>query len=189
MTAALIAAPASEPVSVAQMKAHLRLTGTAEEDLLQEMITAAREYVERETRRALINQTWRLYLDCWPMGRVVPLPVGPVQQVTQVLLYDRAGTVSTLATEAWSLLKGSDPARLKVAPAVGLNVTEMSAIEIDFIAGYGEAAEDVPSTLCLAVRLLAAHWFENREAGTEFSMASLPFGLDRLLSVNRIPQI
>ncbi|MBO0345201.1 phage head-tail connector protein [Roseibium sp. CAU 1637] len=189
MTAALIAAPASEPVSVAQMKAHLRLSGSAEDDFLQDMITAAREHVERETRRSLISQTWRLYLDRWPMGRVVPLPTGPVQEVSQVLLYDRVGAASDLAQAFWSLSKGSDPARVKVLPGAGLSITELSAIEIDFIAGYGDAADTVPATLRQAVRLLAAHWFENREAGTELSMASLPFGLDRLLSVNRIPQL
>jgi len=38
-----------------------------------------------------------------------------------------------------------------------------NGIEIDFTAGYGAAASDVPAPLRQAVLLLVAHWYENRE--------------------------
>ena len=36
-------------------------------------------------------------------------------------------------------------------------------IEIQFTAGFGAAATDVPAPLRQAILLLVAHWYENRE--------------------------
>lgn len=54
--------PDLEPVSLSDMKAHLReFTGvTSADDQISALITAAREWVEGETGAALIDQTWRL---------------------------------------------------------------------------------------------------------------------------------
>jgi uncharacterized phiE125 gp8 family phage protein len=37
-----------------------------------------------------------------------------------------------------------------------------AGIELDVSVGYGDAATDVPEALRQAIRLLAAHWYENR---------------------------
>ncbi len=57
--------PDSEPVSLADMKKHLRsFAGTTDEDdEIQEQFIAAREWVEDYTGRALVDQTWRLTID------------------------------------------------------------------------------------------------------------------------------
>ena len=60
--------PAAEPVTVAEVKSHLRLQHASEDDLIAGLIRAAREEVERATGMALIDQTWRLVLDRWPRG-------------------------------------------------------------------------------------------------------------------------
>ena len=39
----------------------------------------------------------------------------------------------------------------------------LGAIEVQFQAGFGAAAAAVPDDLQLAIKILAAHWFENRE--------------------------
>lgn len=186
MTATRVIEPATEPVSLAEMKAHLRLTGTAEDELVGQLIAAARAQVEQETRRALISQGWRLYLDQWSAGRVVQLPVAPVQGISQILVFDEDGVPHALAETDWRLDKSTSPARIRVKPGAGLPSSAVMAIEIDFTAGYGAAAGDVPETLRQSIRLLAAHWFEHREAGTELAMASVPHGLDRLLAASRV---
>ncbi len=66
MTAALITAPALEPVSLADAKAHLRLDSDDDDQLITAAIVAARVHVEALTRRLLIEQGWRVYLDQWP---------------------------------------------------------------------------------------------------------------------------
>lgn len=186
MTLVLITAPAVEPVTVTEMRAQLRLASTAEDAVLDGFIKAAREHVERETRRALIRQSWRYYLESWPEGRVVALPLSPVEAVEAVTVYALDGTARPLAPEDYALSRVTAPARLRVKIGSGPPLAELLGIEVEFTAGYGPAATDVPEVFRQAVRLLAAHWFENREAGTDLVLASLPHGLDRLLSVNRV---
>ena len=79
-----IAGPAVEPVTVAEMRAYLRLDDEAEADLIAALITAARLQVEAATRCTLIAQTWRIVLDAWPPGRVVRLPLWPVVEIEAV---------------------------------------------------------------------------------------------------------
>jgi len=40
---------------------------------------------------------------------------------------------------------------------------ELNAFEVDFTAGYGDEADDVPGPIRHALKLLVAHWFERRE--------------------------
>ena len=49
--------------------------------------------------------------------------------------------------------------RARSAPEPG---RPRNGISIDLRAGYGATAEAVPATLRLAIRILVAHWFENR---------------------------
>ena len=66
MTLVRTGEPAAEPVTLAEVKNHLRIAHDSENDLLQGLIRAAREDLERATGMALIDQTWRLVLDGWP---------------------------------------------------------------------------------------------------------------------------
>ncbi len=49
MTHAIITPPAAEPLTLAQVKAHLRLDGNADDALLTSLIAAARRYLEATT--------------------------------------------------------------------------------------------------------------------------------------------
>ena len=62
----LVTAPASEPVSLAEAKAHLRIEAADDDSLIGALITAARQSAEAHMRRALMSQTWRLSLDRFP---------------------------------------------------------------------------------------------------------------------------
>jgi hypothetical protein len=59
-------APVCEPVSLDEAKAFLRVTSTSEDDLITELITAAREWCEEYCRRSFINKGYVQYLDSFP---------------------------------------------------------------------------------------------------------------------------
>jgi uncharacterized phiE125 gp8 family phage protein len=155
MTSIRLNDPATEPVAVEEMRAHLRLNGSEEDSSLSGFLKAARTHIEQATRRALISQSWRLYLDGWPVGRIVRLPVSPVQSVDQITVYDRDGNASQLQPSDWQLDRSAQPERVKIKLGAGLPASDMMAAEIDFTAGYGAAASDVPENFRQAVRLLA----------------------------------
>ena len=91
-------APSVEPLTTAEAKAHLRVDGTAEDAYIDECVTDARGTIEELTGRALITQTWDLWLDGWPAFGVITLPRPPLQSVTSVVYYDTDDTEATLSS-------------------------------------------------------------------------------------------
>ncbi len=174
--------PAIEPVTLAEAKAHLRLDGTADDDLLTGLVRAARQEVEQATGVALLGQNWRLALDCWPANGTALLKVHPLREVLSVTLYGSEGEASVLIPENYQVDALSRPARIHFAAAPPA-LRAMNGIEIDFSAGFGEAGADVPDLLKRAILLLVAHWYEFRTGfGPADQPVSYPAGYDRLIS-------
>jgi uncharacterized phiE125 gp8 family phage protein len=174
----LLEGPAMEPVSVAEAKAHLRVDGNAEDDLIGALIAAARVAVETDIRRVLIAQNWRVIVDGWPDDGVM-LPLQPAISVDALRAIDSAGVATTLSEENYEF----DPADFSVTldPVAGA-----IRYEIDFTAGYGSSGTDVPQPLGQAIRLLVAHWYEHRVAVTlADEPAALPLGFRELIAPYR----
>lgn len=181
MTIAQITPPQAEALTLADVKAHLRLDGTDEDALLTSLIRTAREHLERQTGLFLMRQTLRLYLDAWPDDGVIQIAKGPVQAIEKILVFDDAGDPSTV-TGLDTLLDGqARPARLwlRQPPVPG---QPLNGIEIDFIAGFGPSGVDVPDTLKRAMLIHIAHMFAFRGAVSPADQpAGVPAGYDRLI--------
>ena len=117
MTPLLIAGPAVEPLTLAEMRLYLRLDDSAEDDLVAALIKAARLLVEGACGRQLIAQTWRLALNRWPPGRAVLLPLSPLLSVARVRVYDLAGAGTDLAAPLYCADTAADPPRVVVEAA------------------------------------------------------------------------
>ncbi len=192
MTAAPVADPAAEPVTLAEAKAHCRIDTDTEDAILLALISAARRHVESETRRVLVARPWRIWFDVWSADGRLVLPVAPVLSVDAVTIYDGDGVGSVLDAAAYEVDTRSVPARLALTARAGGVVPgrTMNGVEIDVTAGHGEAS-DVPAPLRQAVLLLVAHWFEHREAaaGAGGGLALTPLGVAALIAPYRIPRL
>lgn len=188
MTPLLLTPPAAEPLTLAEAKAWLRIDGTEEDALVASLIGAARGLVERAARRTLIHQGWRILRDSWPVEGRITLPLAPVAEVTAVRVLDSAGLPVIVPPAAYRLEALRDPALVMITGAVPLPGQAMSGIEIDVIAGFGPAPEDVPEPLRHAVRLLLARWYERRgdAAGDE---QALPGDIAALIGPYRRPRV
>lgn len=177
--------PAAEPVTLADVKAHLRLDRDSEDDLLGGLIRAAREEIERSAGLALIEQKWRLALDEWPREGCVAIPLHPVREILSVTAYGSEGEASLIDPSACQADLASRPARLHLEGPPGA-LRAMNGIEIDFAAGFGEAATDVPDLLRRAIVLLVAHWYEFRSGfGPADQPVSYPAGYERMIAPYR----
>lgn len=195
MALKLITPPATEPISLADTKKHLRIDAdiTSEDSYLSDvLIPAAREYCEGFHNRAYITQTYELWLDTWPRKEYARIPRPPLQSVASVKYYGTDNAEHIMATANYFVDSKSEPGRLVLAygkswPSATLRPA--NGICVTFTAGYGAAAA-VPKKAVQAMNLLIGHWFDNREAvlagkvstEIEFAVRSLLW-LDRVVSL------
>ena len=118
MTTRELSAPPVEPVGVAEAKSHLLVDHDGDDVLIAALIRAARQHVERETRRALVIRPFRRYLDAWPERRVVDLAPSPLHRVVEVRIYDAEGAPEVLDGALWLADLGAEPGRLMLRRGV-----------------------------------------------------------------------
>jgi uncharacterized phiE125 gp8 family phage protein len=158
-----ITGPAAEPVSLAEAKAHLRVDLSDDDAMIGRQIAAAREWVESQTGRALISQSWRMTLDSWPEDVALALIRPPVQSVTAVRTFAADGIASVWAGANYAVSFCAEPQRLvRLVPAWPIPGRAQMGIEIDIVCGYGALASDVPAALRQAVLLKTAQLYERR---------------------------
>lgn len=189
MVAILVTPPQAEPVTRDEAKAHARVDGAAEDGRIDALIKAARIEVENRTGRALVTQGWRIVRDCVPSGGILRLAPAPVASVTAVTAYGSDGTPRVLSPEEYEVDTASAPGRLKFAAGGPCCTRAMNGIEVDLTCGYGGPAA-VPEPLKQAVLMLAAYWFEQREAALVGAVAEpVAEGVGALLAPYRLMRL
>ncbi len=180
MTLVISQSPDLEPVTLDDVKAYLRIDHESEDELLNGLVTTAREYLEAQTQLALITQTWRLCLDDWPTDHVVKLHKSPVQIVDQIEQFDEHGDAFIISVSDMILDGNAYPARLythqQSDPERAIN-----GIEITFTAGFGSPS-DVPDMIKRAILIHIAHMYEFRGVvSANMQPASVPPGYMTLI--------
>ncbi len=156
-------APASEPLSLEEAKAHLRVDGADENTLISELIVAAREFAENTTHRALITQTWELVLD--KAGSEIEVPLPPLQEVSKIETIDEDGVKAEVPTAYYLVDASGAPGRIRLAPYYTWPEHRgFASFIVTFKAGYGLAASSVPKDIRTAIRQLVGLLYENRGA-------------------------
>lgn len=174
---AVLTSPDAGPVSLADVKAHLRLapTFTADDELIASELLAATEWCQDQVHRQFVSATRQLYLDRFPVwegrwaqqlfgasGIAVPRP--PLLSVTSVSYVDPAGATQVLDAAQYQVSVGLEPGR--IWPAYGRNWpstrVQPQAVTVVYVAGYG-TADQVPAAARQAVRMMTAHLYEFRE--------------------------
>lgn len=168
MALVLVTAPTQEPVTLAEAKAHLRITSTDEDVLISSLMITSRLHVESAVSLGLITQTWRMVLDKWPPSSsdvgAVDIPLSPLQAVTAVRVKDRFGIGQTIAPTGYMVDITSLPPRLVWNGSVPHNPGVAAAgIELDLTIGFGATGTSVPAPLKHAILMLTAHWYEHRD--------------------------
>jgi len=178
----LITAPAIEPVTLDEAKDFLRLvTTTPEEDtLITSLIIASRIEAEKFTSLAFITQTWQLLSDIIPpslhtlnlLNQPVQVVISkpPLQSVTFVKTFNEDNTENLIAASNYfvSIYEGECPEKGRVTFnrdfvfPTNDTLRPSDAFTIEFVAGFGDAAADVPQGIRNGILQEVAFRFENR---------------------------
>jgi uncharacterized phiE125 gp8 family phage protein len=179
---------ASEPVTTAEAKTHLRVTHTDDDTYIDAIVKASRIAAENFCDRAFINQTWVATFKSTDNGRV-RLPKPPLVSVTSAEYRDTTdGTLQVAATSTYEVNTDAMPGLIKFDTIPDYDGTYENPIRITYVAGYGAASTDVPPPIIHAVKLLVGHFYQHRSEVVnilELKPDQLPNGVKYLLTPYR----
>ena len=180
-----ITEPVVEPVSLSEVKSHLRIDADfdADDEYAMSLVTAARYYVETVCDRTLIKSQWQMKFDAFP-GWDIELPRPPVMTGAIVVTYVPSDTVyAPVPFTSFREDRDSTPAVIRPVWN-GYWPTCRGAendVTVTWWAGYGDSGRSVPVPARHAMLMLCSHWYSNREAVAPGAMNPVPMAVDALL--------
>ena len=185
----VITAPSTTPLmTVTDGKKYANVTfGTEDDTLIESLIQAASNAVEKTSRRSLLTQEvtvrWR--------ATSLPLRVyrSPIQEIVSVSTYWQ-GTETT-ETKTNFYIGGGNGLRPKIFFKDGFEFTASEIEEIEIVTknGWGDEPTDVPSELIQAARLILNQFYDRRDNIVEGSANLVPFDAHTLMSTHIAPVI
>jgi uncharacterized phiE125 gp8 family phage protein len=164
MTPIVVTPPSTEPITLAEAKAHLRVWVDDDDDQIAHMIKVAREAVEMRTGRALMPQRVRIGMGAF--SDVVRLPRPPYDDpnVPVVEYIDEEGDQQSLASTVYHLNKYVEPAEVTLAYGQSWPTIRPvpGGVTFEYTAGYVNAAS-VPTPLKQWMLLCIGTMYEHRE--------------------------
>jgi len=172
---------AVEPVSLAELQSHLYLTraSTSQQEDLVRFGKAARQHIEKQINKALIQQTWFQYYDRPHATRGLPLHKGPYPTLGVVSIDYQANwdvdTWTNWPSSNYAVVKGREvqarsswPSHrgngsLRVTFRTGYALLDLSGDDDADVIAIAAARAAIPGDLLKSVKDLAGFYFENRE--------------------------
>jgi len=154
-------APAFNPVLLSEVRDNLRILGTDNDTLLQDIIYAAIDDAQTYTGRQFARATYTAYLDAYPGNDELEITLGPVDAITTVKYYAQGAAMLTTVTNTKYQLDNSElTARLRFLESFSADSDKMNVIEIEFTTGWATAPE-IPANIKDVIILLASERFLN----------------------------
>jgi uncharacterized phiE125 gp8 family phage protein len=196
MSLIVVTPPATEPLTLTEARAHLRVDYTDEDDLISSLIAAARDYCQVRTNRQFITATYKLSMDQFPFGECIEqydilIPRPPLVSISSITYLDFGGVTQTVPTNIYRVDTNREPGRASLEFSQSWpGARQLSnSINVQFVAGYG-AASTVPEGIKVAMKLLIGHWFANREAVNIGSIATIiPVSVDAILATYSVLEV
>ena len=187
MSLTRILSATAEPVTLDELKKHLRIStaDSSENTLLSGFISAARSMAENYTKRQFLPAQWRLALESFPGATgIIELPRPPLSTLACGTLatgisvaYIKDTTIvddsTTVPATAFAIDMNSEPGRIypyydNEWPSC-VTDQKKDAVQITYISGY----VTVPEPIRLWIMMKAGDLYENRGALSETQLYPL----------------
>lgn len=183
----IITPPASEPVTVDEAKAHLRVDGTYDDTYITMLIKVARQLCESYSGLSFITQEREINLDSFPCGEI-QIPNGPVKSVDDFVYINSDGDATDLVIDDDYVIDlKSDIARITKVDSWPSSKTTSNAVTISYTAGYANDEHDpVPEVIKQAILLTVGTLYENRQNEVPGSMNEINWNSRTLLDTVKV---
>lgn len=172
MTLRVVTDATAEPVSIAELKLHLRLStvSTVEDSLLTGMEKAARTYAENYMKRPCLPQTFKKVMDSFPDEIILPRAPLSTNSTDVVITYlDAAsGDSTTLSSTVYDIDVDAEPGRIFLRDGQEWpdHWTARNAVQVQFVAGFplsSSGAAQCPDDIKAWIMMRVAAMYEHRE--------------------------
>lgn len=185
----LVTAPVNLAVALADVKSYLRITGTADDTMLTNMIKAATTFFEGITNRRCISQVWDYYRDNFPAAKFndamfqggsyaegklseylvtsqsIEFPLFPLVSVSNFNTYPDDGVAVPFSSSLYFVDTVSEPGRVSLLsdgswPSTVLR--PVNGIQIKATVGYGSLTSDVPAGIQQVLTNITGVFYQQR---------------------------
>lgn len=149
-------APAVDPVSLADVKSHLRVLHTDDDAMIASLISAAVADLDGYAGtlgRCMVNQEWRQDFKEWEWRFRLPFPNVSAATITYQDENDATQTVAADQFEIIEMHRGAEIVFKDAFEEPSTYDDAVAPISVTFTAGYG-AASDVPQDIKIAIWLM-----------------------------------
>jgi uncharacterized phiE125 gp8 family phage protein len=199
MGVVVVTPPAGDPVDVADLRAHLRVTHNQEDVYIGLLGTVATRWLEGATGRAFVTQvlkgTWEDFprpdtdLQAVKGPMAIELPRAPVVgPLVHVKYLDDDEVLQTMDLATLVLDATTEPARVRLKLGLDwptITLPRAGAVEVQFNAGG--AVGTVDPLAKHAIRLLVGQMYEQREPEVTGTIVAQVKGLSNLIALLKVP--
>jgi len=147
-----IVTPASTlPVSVVNVKTHLRIDSYTDHDsLIESYIKATTKTLEQRANICVSEQTWKLILEPGEVLENIYFYKSPVKSITSIKYYDSDNSQQTISIDDYTTILSLRPAQI-IFDSVPSVYDRSDAMEITFVGGFTAIPDDI--TLAIKQRV------------------------------------
>ncbi|HMT13132.1 MAG TPA: head-tail connector protein [Aestuariivirga sp.] len=175
--AKVVVPPEAKPISVSDVKAQCRIDHDSEDGYLASLIDAAVSHIETLCMARFAPTT--VDIMCDGFSDLLNIPEGPLSSIVSIKYVDISGSEQTVDSSGYvSVISGLDSSVRPVTGARWPEIQDGSRITVRAIVGF----ENCPPDVAHAMKLIVAHWNENREpVSIGNATTDLPMMVDHLI--------
>lgn len=191
------------PVTLADIKDHLRIDGGADDAILNSFVSTASEMIEGTINKYLIKRAVSVYFDSSPhlSGEInlkegiyngidaakasgeLLLPVSPLISVISISYFTKDSVEVTWASTNYYADTVSQNPKIVLTEGGSwpTDLRRLNALRVKCEAGYGASASDIPAPIKQAIKELVAFMYEHRGEFERNAPTSMPKNVMTLL--------
>lgn len=171
-----------------EVKTHLRVVHTKEDDLIKDKIVSAIKIYQDYTDRVLTESKYIIGLDSFPSSSIINISPSPLKSVESIKVKSshKPSEFIPMLESNYVIDDISEPARIQIIKRPNV-INQINAIKIEYVVGENYSIDNLPKNSKAVIMLMCGHLYENREEVVTGTIATqLPMAAEKLIAGDRV---